>query len=137
MPQREKLAEIEAWLAKAEHDLRAAEILAVQDRPLRDVVVYHCQQAAEKALKAFLTSCDRPFAKTHALAELVESASESDPSFRILLDHAEELSPMAWRYRYPGDVLDPDEEECREALRMSREVRDFVRARLPEPSSSR
>jgi len=31
------------------------------DEPFLDTAVYHCQQAAEKALKAYLTLKDAPF----------------------------------------------------------------------------
>jgi len=41
-------------MQKAEHDLLAAAHVLELDEPLTDIAVYHCQQAAEKALKAFL-----------------------------------------------------------------------------------
>jgi HEPN domain-containing protein len=51
----ELVAETRAWFAKAFHDIRAAEALATASPPLSDEAVFHCQQAAEKALKGFLT----------------------------------------------------------------------------------
>ena len=48
------------WLLKAEHDVASAERLIAGDPPYLDTAVYHCQQAAEKALKAYLTRNDRP-----------------------------------------------------------------------------
>ena len=51
------------WLEKACRDLRAATALIALPEPLLDVVVYHCQQAAEKALKGFLVWHDEPFGK--------------------------------------------------------------------------
>ena len=51
------------WLTRAHQDLRAALILAAaEDAPL-DVAIYHCQQAGEKAVKAYLQWRDEPFAK--------------------------------------------------------------------------
>ncbi len=44
------------WLFKAEHDLKSAELLLQSVEPLYDIIVYHTQQCAEKALKAYLTS---------------------------------------------------------------------------------
>jgi HEPN domain-containing protein len=42
------------WLVKAKHDLQTARIVsATPDGPL-DTAIYHCQQAAEKALKGWL-----------------------------------------------------------------------------------
>jgi hypothetical protein len=42
----------QAWLAKARSDLRSAAILSTAESPLYDTAIYHCQQAAEKAVKA-------------------------------------------------------------------------------------
>jgi len=56
------------WLEKAQHDLLAGE-RAAQPEPLPDVAVYHAQQAAEKALKAYLAGRDQPFRMTHDLTE--------------------------------------------------------------------
>jgi HEPN domain-containing protein len=49
-----------AWLAKAASDLRSARILADADDPPLDAAVYHCQQAAEKAVKALLVALETP-----------------------------------------------------------------------------
>jgi len=40
--------------------------------PLLDTAVYHCQQAAEKSLKAFLALNDVPIQRVHILGMLVE-----------------------------------------------------------------
>jgi len=130
--QPEQSEEVRAWLAKATHDLKAAIYLSEMAEPLLDVAVYHCQQAMEKALKAFLASRNSPFAKTHALVLLVEQASDLDADFQTLLDHAETLSPFAWRFRYPGEVLDPEESEAGVAVELAREALDFVLERVPE-----
>ena len=66
---------IKAWLTKALHDLTAARTVAASAEPLFDVGAFHCQQAAEKAVKAYLVFRDRPFPKTHDVAELPPHAS--------------------------------------------------------------
>jgi HEPN domain-containing protein len=76
----EALEEARGWLIKATRDLQAAEYLATAEVPLQDVIVYHCQQAMEKALKGYLTARNAPFARTHALGPLVEQASDLDQS---------------------------------------------------------
>jgi hypothetical protein len=51
------LHEVRQWLLKADHDLRSAALLmSVDDEPLFDTAVYHCQQTAEKSFKAYLTA---------------------------------------------------------------------------------
>lgn len=62
---------MEAWVRKAENDLRNIElVLPAEDAPF-DTVCFHAQQAAEKYLKALLTVHGRPFGKTHDLFQLL------------------------------------------------------------------
>ncbi|MAE28539.1 MAG: DNA-binding protein [Planctomycetes bacterium] len=118
------------WLTKAEHDLVAAERAATPP-PLPDVTAFHCQQAAEKALKAYLTWHDRPFRRSHQLAELLEQCGAIVPEFRALTEAAQTLTPYAVVARYPPLVAEPTVGEAREALRLAHEVMSFVLARLP------
>lgn len=120
------------WLAKARRDLTAAERLRGGQDPLLDVAVYHCQQAAEKALKAYLAWCDLPVPKTHDLIDLLERCQARDPAFASLHEAAEALTPYSVAFRYPGDVLEPDPADADEALAYARTVLAFVVARLPE-----
>ncbi|HEY7294444.1 MAG TPA: HEPN domain-containing protein [Dehalococcoidia bacterium] len=52
-PDPARLELVRGRLIKGRHDLLIAD-LASRNPELRDVAVYHCQQAAEKALKAYL-----------------------------------------------------------------------------------
>ena len=65
------------WLAQARKDLNAARLLASAE-PSRSV--FHSQQAAEKAAKAFLAFHDVPFRKTHDLNELGGQCAALNPS---------------------------------------------------------
>jgi HEPN domain-containing protein len=94
--------------------------------------VFHCQQAAEKTLKAFLVAHERPFRKTHDLDELGNAVAALDATLADVVDRAKDLTPYAWRFRYPGTPVDPSAEEAREALVLAREVHEAVLKRLPE-----
>ena len=61
-----------AWLHEAAYVLRAASHSLTASPPLLDDVVFHCQLAAEKALKGFLMWNNIPFRKTHSLEEIGE-----------------------------------------------------------------
>jgi len=104
-PDPELVAETRAWFVKAFHDLSAAEALASTSPPLWDEAVFHCQQAAEKALKGFLAWHGRTFRKTHNLEEIGEQCLAIDPSLREIVDRAVPLSEYAWKFRYPGETL--------------------------------
>lgn len=93
--------------------------------------MFHCQQAAEKAWKAFLFWNDIPFRKTHDLRELGIACASVDPSLAALAEQAEDLTAFAWVFRYPGAPEEPAVEEARDALALAREVFQAVIARLP------
>src|SRR5690348_14899512 len=91
---------VQAWLIKARHDLLAAELLN-QNPELRDTAAYHCQQAAEKALKGFLVWANSVPPKTHNLVGLLGDCVSVDPAFSSLDSTARVLSPYAVLFRYP------------------------------------
>ena len=50
-----RIAETRAWFQKAGEDLRAAEFERSARPPLSADIAFHAQQAAEKAMKGFLS----------------------------------------------------------------------------------
>ncbi|MCX6647590.1 MAG: HEPN domain-containing protein [bacterium] len=84
--QHEKINEVRSWLQKASRDLMAAEADITHHVPLTEDALFHCQQAAEKSMKAFLTAHDTIFRKTHDLDELARSCESIDPSLAEALD---------------------------------------------------
>ena len=128
----EKQRQIQNWLLKSHSDLGSARQLLKGPRPFLDTAVYHCQQAAEKVLKAFLTYHDTPFAKTHDLTELVKLAESVEPAFTMWMETAQKLTPYAVQFRYPGDVLEPESDEARHALQQAAALSAFVLQLLPD-----
>jgi HEPN domain-containing protein len=126
-----RVADTRGWLLKAADDLRGAEVDLAAVPPLTGDAAFHCQQAAEKALKALLAWHDVPFRKTHDLAEIGQQCVALDVSLEPLCRRAEQLTTFAWIFRYPGDLEDPPVEEVVEALAVARDVHNAVRARLP------
>ena len=124
-------ADAGGWLRKAVADLRGAEIDLAATPPLTGDATFHCQQAAEKALKAFLAWHDVPFRKTHDLAEIGQQCVALDATLEPVCRRAERLTAFAWIFRYPGDADEPPGEEVVEALGWAREVYGAVVVRLP------
>src|SRR5262249_54546916 len=58
------------WVRKAESDFRLAAAIARGTEPFHDEQCFHCQQSAEKYLKALLEELGRPIPKTHDLNAL-------------------------------------------------------------------
>jgi HEPN domain-containing protein len=121
------------WLTRAQQDLRAARILAAAENAPLDVAIYHCQQAAEKAVKAYLQWRDEPFVKTHNLRALVIQAAARDKGFDAFTKPAEILTPYVAAFRYPGGTAEPmpAREEFDEALQHAQAIHDFVLNLLP------
>ena len=126
-----RVADTRAWLAKAALDLRSAEVDLAAHPPITSDALFHCQQAVEKALKAFLTWHDHPFRKTHDLVELGGRCVALDATLEPSLRTAGPLTEYAWRFRYPGEVDEPAREEAEQSLKVARSVVTAVVQRLP------
>jgi HEPN domain-containing protein len=129
---KQTIHEVQQWLSKADHDLRSAKKLMApgDDDVFLDTAVYHYQQAAEKAFKAYLTAHEIVFPKIHLLSPLLELCRDLDQSFTELADAAELLTPFATEFRYPGDIIEPDPSDALEAQKAAEYVLLFVCSRL-------
>jgi HEPN domain-containing protein len=125
---------VRAWLVKANRDLGSAKRLASEPAAYLDTAIYHCQQAAEKTLKAFLVYRDVVFEKVHNLSVLLEYCADIDPAFRDLADAAADLTPYATAFRYPDEFFEsePDKEQFDQALKQAEQILQFVLQRLPK-----
>ena len=117
---------------KAAHDLASARKLAAGPDPYLDTACYHCQHAAEKAVKGFLISHDHRVEKTHDVEFLLELAVRYDNTFSSCVDAGTRLTPFATAYRYPGAVEEPEPEEFDEALADAELIYEAVLASLPQ-----
>jgi HEPN domain-containing protein len=102
---------VRQWLNKATTDFETALVLMESGRPLFWPMCYHCQQAVEKSLKAFLIWSGRPVAKTHDLEKLLQECTTLDTDFSFWERHCFILNDYAVIARYPDDrvELGPDE----------------------------
>jgi len=130
------VTDTKAWFHKVAIDLRSAEADLKATPPILEDVVFHCQQAAEKAIKGFLTYHQEPFGKTHDLRELGKACVRREPALAALLERAMPLTWYAWKFRYPGSPDEPTPEETREALHVARGLVAALLSRLPDEVGS-
>jgi HEPN domain-containing protein len=91
------------WVTKAEDDFVAAVDLARRRRrPVWDAVCFHCQQSAEKYLKARMQEAGMGVPKTHDLDTLLNHLLPIEPLWSALRPALQDLSDFAVDFRYPG-----------------------------------
>jgi HEPN domain-containing protein len=127
-----KVQLVKQWLLKSYSDLRSAKILSTGEEKRLDTAIYHCQQSAEKATKAFLIYQDHELIKSHDIGKLVELAIGYHSDFEQWLDIAESLTQYATVFRYPGDIFEPDVELFNKTLEDTENFFHFVLSILPE-----
>jgi HEPN domain-containing protein len=113
------------WLRFAETDLASAEFLWNMKPVPLEIICYHCQQAAEKSLKAFLALHGEPVRKTHDLLLLNRLCAAIDPSFSTIEIPCLMLTDYGVNVRYPF-TLEVEEADAVVALQHSKTVVDFV-----------
>ncbi len=117
----------EEWLLKAQNDLRSAVKLASDPEIILDTSIYHTQQAAEKAFKAFLVFKNQPIKRVHDLEYLLELCRCLDQRFSVLHDCAKFLHPFCSAFRYPDDILVPEQHEVEKAISCAKKIVAFVK----------
>lgn len=119
---------------KGKSDLGSAKRLSEEPDPFLDTAIYHCQQAAEKALKGFLVFHDIEFEKVHNLSVLVNLCINVDNDFKNYSFASDTLTPYATAFRYPIELFEnePDDEQMKEALELAEQIFKFVLQKLPK-----
>jgi HEPN domain-containing protein len=90
------------WLDQALADLEDASAVAGLGR--HNVACFLCQQAAEKAVKAFLVLRGEEVVWGHSVADLCDRAAAFDPRFRELADDGASLDLLYIPTRYPNGL---------------------------------
>lgn len=116
------------WVRKAEEDMAGAREMAESDPPLRDLICFHCQQAAEKYLKALLQELGAVVPRTHDLEDLLDMLLPHVPPLAGLRRGLRSLTHFAVEYRYPGPRAKT--RQMKSALRTATRVREELRSRL-------
>ena len=123
-----------SWMVKAKGDLAVARLLIEGSEPHLDSGVYHCQQAAEKSLKALLTLDENLFPKSHNLRILLDLVLPRHPELSTLVNACIVLTPYATEFRYPGDIFEPDRSEAVEAFHHAEGILNAVVPFIPARS---
>ncbi|MBI4528085.1 MAG: HEPN domain-containing protein [Deltaproteobacteria bacterium] len=123
------------WVDLALEDEKMAE-LAYREK-LYNQVCFHCQQGAEKLLKAFLVEKDGRFPKVHSLLELLGVASYLDQKLNALRNDCLYLDQFYVSTRYPDAPLGnlaqgaPNEDDAKRAIDSFKQIKATITQKLP------
>jgi HEPN domain-containing protein len=96
-------SEYQQWLRYAKDDLEAARYLLSMPQRKLEIICYHCQQCAEKSLKALLALQDLEIPHTHDL-RLLASVLRVIYPFDDYSKQLAYLQPFAVAVRYPYEI---------------------------------
>jgi len=122
--------EADRWLSQAQHDLRAAVLNRRESFP--EIACFLAQQAAEKALRAFLYAQGNQVIADHAVHLLARACAGYDPAFVPLEEACRSLDQYYLPTRYPDSLPGgvPHEvytdAQAREATRLAQQVVDLI-----------
>jgi HEPN domain-containing protein len=116
------------WVQKAEDDRVIARQSGRSKRPLHDGVCFHCQQGAEKYLKALLEELGLAVPRTHNLDDILSLLLPHYSTLRALRRGLIFLTDFAVEGRYPGERA--TKRQAASALRWAERVRTAARALL-------
>ncbi len=122
----DKIDKVKSWIDKANNDLASAETLFKYSSEIRDTVCFHCQQAVEKYLKAWLIHLDVTFPRTHELTYLLDLLTKIDDIDETYFDMAAVLEDYAVGVRYPDASLEPEESDVIQAIEYANSFKHFV-----------
>lgn len=130
------LEEAKRWFIHATDEFNDA--CELKDRGRFYLALFHFQQSAEKALKAYLyqiTSSEESFF-THSIYELIEMLSAQDIDFKKI-ENASKLDKYYIPTRYPNGLpggvpsrFFKDPKETEEAMQLAKMVIELVREKL-------
>lgn len=122
---------VREWYEIASTDLLTAKHLfaTMHPKPL-EIICYHCQQSAEKALKSFLVDREIEPPRIHDLERLCAMCAEHDCSFIPIQEACRELTAYAASARYPSHV-EIEEQDAVSALKEAERIYTFCSDLIP------
>lgn len=88
------------FLRKAAQDEALLDAVLESGKVSDEVIGFHCQQAAEKMLKALLSDLGAAFHKTHEIGALMDSLARSGAPLPGEFENLDALTPFGAVYRY-------------------------------------
>ncbi|MDD3269473.1 MAG: HEPN domain-containing protein [Syntrophomonadaceae bacterium] len=115
----------EEWIEKAQTDLRGA-IILFEAMGTEELVAFHCQQAVEKYLKAFLIKKTGVLHGGHYLMGLLKKCYQIEEHFKEFVNYITFLNSYYIETRYPSEEgLVVDIDDARQCIEYAKEVLNY------------
>lgn len=124
------------WLEYARKDIGVADLLYEKQQNRRkrphEAILFHCQQGAEKALKAYIIRHGANPEKARNLNEQLRECLKHDDEFNKarLANYCAFLLPYTMIVQYPKHNLIIDADKSTKGLNSAKRIYDFVCERL-------
>lgn len=123
-------ADVILWINKADHDLGTAVLTYLHIPEYKDTITFHCQQAVEKYLKAYLIFLEIEFKFSHDLVYLLELIGVKETSLADFYNRILNLQNYAVEIRYPDETIFLTDAKVTEAIETAKNVRIVVTKKM-------
>ncbi|MCK5469872.1 MAG: HEPN domain-containing protein [Cyclobacteriaceae bacterium] len=117
---------IKDWIEKADHDFGSAKLIFIHVPDYYDTIAFHCQQAAEKYLKALLIYYEIEFQRSHNLIYLLDLLSDKIEISEDIYDNAILLNGFSVQIRYPDRKIYLSKDELETSISITQKFREFT-----------
>jgi len=124
----DRIAHAKEWIKYAQADFDTVSLLKNHHPIHIEIICFHCQQAAEKALKAILAYHDEDIPRTHDLIPILELCEAHCPGVvDEFSDQADRLSGFAVIQRYPNEI-ETTKEDMDAAIKAAEQILSYVKS---------
>jgi len=122
----------EVWMRLARDDMATVCLLMTEHRKRIEIILYHCQQTAEKALKAYLIDSNVWIGNTHDLILLLRECVNINQSFNLkrMIKHCAFLNRITPGVKYADLNISFDNSHVPRAMNSAKRIYDLVSVHL-------
>ncbi|HOO34301.1 MAG TPA: HEPN domain-containing protein [Thermotogota bacterium] len=117
------------WIEIAELDLNSAIFLQSMIPMPVEIICYHCQQSAEKFLKAYLVRNKLRIIRTHDLTILYSKCHSIDSDFNKIMKDCIELTEYSINVRYPYHI-ELEVIDVEKAILSAQKIKNYILKKL-------
>jgi HEPN domain-containing protein len=120
------------WLRLARDDMATVRLLMTEHRKRVEIILYHCQQTAEKSLKAYLIDNNVWIGNTHDLVLLLRECISINPSFNLkrMINHCAFLNRITPGVKYADLNMSFDTSHIPRAINSAKRIYDLTSVHL-------